>query len=58
MEYGSRIKEKINCNGNEVSDLYVWLNTYRPSEKLRDGEKNWRFEKVRWSSRAVCVEVA
>ena len=33
MNYASSREEKIKCNVDEMSEEYVWGNTYGPSEK-------------------------
>ena len=33
MEYGSSREEVIKCNGDKVSEEYVWSNSYGLSEK-------------------------
>ena len=44
MEYGRN--EKIKCNGDEVSEKYVWSKAYGPIDKLGGAKENWLVKRI------------
>ena len=48
------VAEEVKYNRDEVSEECVWINAYGTSEKRGGAKENWCYERIGWSSKAVC----